>query len=61
MVLCIDYSVLTLNYPRNILFQIILINSEGLFGANILDDFVLFGKKRSHLKSLRILLRVATE
>jgi hypothetical protein len=38
-----------------------LINTEGLFVPNILDAFALFGKYRSHLKSLNILRRVATE
>jgi hypothetical protein len=47
MVLCIDYSVLALNHPRNILFQTMLIN--------ILDPFALFGKYRFHLKTLCIL------
>jgi hypothetical protein len=35
MVLLLDYSLLVLNNPRNILFQTMLINSEGLFVANI--------------------------
>jgi hypothetical protein len=33
MVLCLDYRVLALNDPRNILFQTTLINFEGLFAA----------------------------
>jgi hypothetical protein len=37
MVLCLDYSVLELNHPRNTLFQTMLINSERLFAPNILD------------------------
>jgi hypothetical protein len=61
MVLCLDYSVLVLNHPRNILFQTMLIYSEGLFVPNVLDTIAIFGKYRSHLTSLRILRRVATE
>jgi hypothetical protein len=61
MVLCLDYSVLALNHPRNILFPSMLVNPKGLLVRNILDLVAAFGKYRSHLTSLRILRRVATE
>jgi hypothetical protein len=44
MVLCLDYGVLTLNHATNVLFQPVLINSEGLLAPNILDPFGIFGK-----------------
>jgi hypothetical protein len=44
MVVGQDYSVLALNHPRNIIFQTMLINTEGLFVPNILYAFALYGK-----------------
>jgi hypothetical protein len=61
MALCLKYGVLTLYDPGNILFQIMLINSDGVLVQNTLDPLAIFRKWRSHLTTLRILCRVSTE
>jgi hypothetical protein len=43
------------------LFHTLVITSEGLLIPNILDPVAILEKQRSHLKSLRILLRATTE
>jgi hypothetical protein len=42
MALCLKYGVLTLYDPGNILFQIMLINSDGILVQNTLDPLLYF-------------------
>jgi hypothetical protein len=61
MALSLKHSVFRLFHPGGILFQTMLTNSDVLLLPNILDPPAIFRKSRSHLISLRILLRVANE
>jgi hypothetical protein len=61
MALYLKHSVLTLFHPGNIVFQIMILNSDVLFVPNMLDPLAIFRNWRSHLTSLRIIRRVANE